>query len=212
MYSALFLATPWLMLIGTVVFGETVILAAIASTATGDVSIASVVGVAFVGTMMADAAWFLGARRVLTRWGSSPEKQATLERARRRLQRFGRPELAMIVAKFFYGTRIAAIVVMASSGVRTWRFLSFNAIGTVLWLVMLVPFGMGVGAGFQALGIDSTGIWAGLTAILVGVAAVKTLSARRGRRNPNPPRPEAPSLEAGGVDAERVHVDPRTEP
>lgn len=198
MIPGLFLAQPWLTLIGIVVFGETVILAALASAATGDVPVSAVVAMAFAGTMLADLGWFVAARRGMKRWATA-DGQAALARAAARIQRLGRPELAMIVAKFFYGTRIAAIVALASSGTRMSRFAAFNAIGTALWLAILVPVGLGIGEGLQTLGAGPLEVVAGLGGVLGVVWLIRGAGVLRRRRAESDGAADLAGRRHGGV-------------
>jgi len=174
----------WIIFVGTLFLGESVLIAYAALSAQGGWSVTTVAVWAFAGTLVADTAWFLSARKGLSRWTSDPARSSRLARLATFLDRFTgpRPYRALLVAKFFYGSRVAAIAYMALRGVKTGRFLVFDAIGTVLWLAVMIPIGRAVGAGLGGFEVDIKRVqWVVLVAVL-GVVAVKGAVGWRAQR------------------------------
>lgn len=170
--------------VGALVFGETVIIPAAALAAHGHWTVPAVVGWAFAGTVTADALWFAAAHgafgRVASRFppgGAHPEALAWLDR------RAGhRPARLLLFVKFVYGTRILSIAYLASRDVRAREFVLFDAVGTAVWLAVIVPVGWFVGRGVAGA---ASGLATVERTIAVAVAltlVIKGLSAWLSRR------------------------------
>lgn len=155
MFESLALHKSWIVFVGTFFLGESVVLAASALAAHGSWSVAAVAGWAFAGTVASDTLWFRTARLGLDRW-STGAKAGRLSRATVRLDRLtgDHPHRALMFVKFVYGTRIASIAYMAVRGVPAHRFVVFDAIGTCIWLAVMIPIGWAIGLGLDRLGAD----------------------------------------------------------
>lgn len=170
--ESLALHKSWIVLVGTFFLGETVVLAAAALAAQGSWSMTAVAGWAFVGTVASDTLWFRTARIGLDRW-SSGTRADRLARATARLDRLsgGHPHRALIFVKFVYGTRIASIAYMAMRRVPPRRFVTFDALGTVIWLAVMIPIGWAIGLGLDRLGADLKRVeWIVLGIVLTAAA------------------------------------------
>ena len=185
---AALLVSPFTVFLGTVVLGESVILAAAALAAQGSWSIWSVAVAAFTGTILSDAMWFLLAGRLVDRIERDPDRSARLHRHASRLDRWttGRPHLALLFGKFVYGTRILSIAYISVRDTHLKRFLGFDAVGTVIWLAVILPIGYAAGRGIERAGVDLTRVEPALAAVVVAAIAIRGVTEWR-RRNRDTP-------------------------
>ena len=133
---------------GAFFFGEMIILSA-AFLAGQDVwSIGNVFWLAFAGTVLSDMLWFVFGRSLTsaTYWQKA---QKTYGGFLRRLDRLTgqRPFLSLLFIKFVYGTRVLTIIYLSVRKIRLWQFLLFDAVGTVLWLGVMLSVGWLAGRG-----------------------------------------------------------------
>lgn len=129
--------------IGSVVFGETIILAAAFLSGQGLWSVQTVFWLTFLGTVFSDCIWYVLGKKFARKSREWEEKKmkyraflSMLERITRR-----RAFLSLLFIKFLYGTRIITIMYLAIHNLRFRTFLLFNSIGTLLWLLVLLPIG-----------------------------------------------------------------------
>ena len=115
-----------------------------ALTGRGDVTVAQVIAVATVASLIADFAWyFAGARhgrrvlRLMCRLSLSPD--SCVRQTENIYERWGAPSL--VVAKFVPG--FAAVATSMAGMVRTslWSFALFDTIGAILWSGVAVALG-----------------------------------------------------------------------
>lgn len=182
------LVSPLTVFLGTVVLGESVILAAAALAAQGSWSIWSVAVAAFTGTILSDATWFLLAGRLVDRIERDPDRSARLRRHAARLDNWtaARPHLALLFGKFVYGTRILSIAYLSARDTHLKRFLGFDAIGTVIWLAVILPIGYAAGRGIERAGVDLARVDTSLVAVVVAAIAIRGVTEWR-RRNRDTP-------------------------
>lgn len=129
--------------LGSIIFGETIILAAAFLAGHGWWSVYTVFFITFVGTMFSDSLWFYMGRKLS---GKSHEWQEKQEKYRKLLAFLEhitsrRAFLALLFIKFLYGTRIITIMYLSIHRLRFRTFFLFNAIGTFLWLLIMVGIG-----------------------------------------------------------------------
>lgn len=174
MISALALHKSWVVFLGTFVFGESVVLASSALAAHGSWSWQAVAGWAFLGTVVSDTVWFRSAAAGIERW-TVGERGARLAVAARRLDRVTgeRPHRALLGVKFMYGTRVASIAYMAIRKVRLATFVTFDAVGTALWLGVMIPIGWAIGKGVDQAGVRLREVEWLVLGIIVAAAATK---------------------------------------
>lgn len=129
--------------LGSVIFGETIILAAAFLAGQGMWSIYTVFWVTFLGTISSDCVWFYFGRRLSKKSDEWQEKQAKYKKLLAFLERLthGRAFLSLLFIKFLYGTRIITIMYLSIHKLRFRTFLLFNAIGTFFWLLVMVALG-----------------------------------------------------------------------
>lgn len=135
--------------VGALLFGETVIVPAAALAAHGRWTIPAVIGWAFAGTVTADIAWFVAANRSLGRFARDLDQRREHSDALAWLGRRAgaRPARTLLFVKFVYGTRILSIAYLSSRGVSGREFVLYDAVGTAIWLAVIVPVGWLVGRG-----------------------------------------------------------------
>lgn len=135
---------------GTLLEGETVLLAAGFAAHQGLLNWWAVVAVACVGGTLGDQLAFL-----LGRWkGNSliarfPALARRAPQVHRLLERF---DLVLIlIVRFLYGLRIAGPVIMGSSRIPLPRFSILNMIGAVIWAVLIAGVGYTFGAATESM-------------------------------------------------------------
>jgi membrane protein DedA with SNARE-associated domain len=140
----------WLLALGCLLEGETVLLLAGFAAHRGYLNPLGVVAVASAAGFVGDQFFFwLGRRhgeRVLAR---RPAWARQAERVNALVQRW---DAAFIVGvRFAYGLRVAGPVLMGASAMPARRFALFNALGAVIWAVLVGGLGWVFGGAAQAL-------------------------------------------------------------
>ena len=176
----------WAVALGCLLEGETVLLLAGFAAHRGYLQWPVVVAVAAAAGFAGDMAFFLLGRRfapqILARW---PQVAAQRQRLDGWLQRYD--AWVVVSVRFLYGFRIAGPVLIGASGVAWTRFAAFNALGAVLWAVLLTGLGWFFGQAAQAL-LGKAQHYEGWLALGVIVVALgyALWSRRRARRGAGP--------------------------
>jgi membrane protein DedA with SNARE-associated domain len=162
----------WILLIGTFLEGETVLVLAGIAAHEGLMSLPKVVAIAALGGFVGDQTFFLighlfGAR-LLDRF---PKLKPGTERVRGLLHRFD--ALAIVSVRFLYGLRIVGPVAIGMSGIHWIRFLCFNLIGAILWASIIAYLGYSLGrtAGILLGRAGRLEQWALVVILAVGAGA-----------------------------------------
>ena len=124
---------------GSILFGESVIVPAILLSAQGIFSPLGVFTAAFLGTVVADIAWFLLGKHGIeffSRFSTTVKARYTkyIERVEKR-DEYHRLWF-FIFFKFIYGIRILTIIYFSLHRMPFYRFLLIDVIGTSLWLAV----------------------------------------------------------------------------
>ena len=139
----------WLLALGCLLEGETVLVLAGFAAHRGLLDPWAVVGIAAVAGFTGDQAFFWLGRRhgaaLLARWPSLVRQS---DRVQRLVQRWH--EALIVGVRFAYGLRIAGPVLIGMSGLSAWRFGVFNAIGALLWATSVAAVGWAFGAAAEA--------------------------------------------------------------
>ena len=139
----------WLLALGCLLEGETVLVLAGFAAHRGLLDPWAVVGIAAVAGFTGDQAFFWLGRRhgaaLLARWPSLVRQS---DRVQRLVQRWH--EALIVGVRFAYGLRIAGPVLIGMSGLSAWRFGVFNAIGALLWAMSVAAVGWAFGAAAEA--------------------------------------------------------------
>jgi len=159
---------------GTFLEGEGVLLLGAAAAHLGLLALPGVVVAGLAGTLLSDQAWFLAGRRggapalarLSGRWthvrGRAARLLARLERS---------PDLLILTYRGLYGLRIATLVLLGMARVPVARFTALNALGGLLWAVVLGAAGYAAGGAALRLGRGAPVLLA-LGLFLVAAAAL----------------------------------------
>lgn len=130
----------WLLALGCVMEGETVLILAGFAAHRGHLDLAWVIVVGATGGFVGDQFLFWLGRRhgpsVLARF---PKIATQAERVHRFCARH--PALSIIGVRFAYGMRIAGPILIGGASVSSLRFAALNALGAVLWALGLAAVG-----------------------------------------------------------------------
>ncbi|WP_051908834.1 DedA family protein [Candidatus Odyssella acanthamoebae] len=160
-------------LLGSMIEGESVILTACVMAYMGYLSIAKIVAIAFLGTLVADQGLYYVGRlyghRILERF---PKLKAPSEKAFRLLKRW---DIWYILSfRFIYGIRIISPVVIGAGGISPQRFIPLNFISALVWTSVSCTGGYLLGKVIDAIDFSLVEhyiflVSAGLLALVIGI-------------------------------------------
>jgi membrane protein DedA with SNARE-associated domain len=137
-------------LIGTLLEGETVVIAGGTMAHHGLLSLPLVIGVAYIGTTIGDIAWFFIGRQFGKPLLRRSEKwQARSERIANLIARFG--VVFVLGFRFIYGIRTVTPAFLGATGYSPLKFMFLNFISAAIWAVAFGYIGYGIGAGLTGL-------------------------------------------------------------
>jgi len=130
----------WVLAVGCLLEGETVLLLAGFAARRGHLALPAVLAIGAVGGFLGDQFYFWLGRRhgpaVLARW---PSLTRQTDRVHRWLTK---SDVALIIGvRFAYGLRAAGPVLIGMTPMPAWRFAFFNALGAVIWAVVIGGLG-----------------------------------------------------------------------
>ncbi|MBE7417448.1 MAG: DedA family protein [Ideonella sp.] len=164
-------------LLGSLVEGETLLLLGGAAARHGELAWYAVVAVGAFGGWLGDQLLFaLGRWRGRAWLHRRPAAQAHAQRVLHWIARH--PDTAVVGVRFVYGMRLLGPAVIGMSGVPVARFMVVNALGALVWASLWVTLG-GLAQRAAHAWIRSTHPW--LLGIAVLVAALAALFAWRSR-------------------------------
>jgi membrane protein DedA with SNARE-associated domain len=131
----------WALLAGTFIEGETILMLGGLSAKLGYLDLSMVMVVAFIGSFSGDQLYFIIGRLKGAELLAKHQKwNSKVERVHCYMERYH--DLIMLGFRFVYGIRIMTPFVLATSPkIRTGRFVVFNAIGAVIWSVVVAGGG-----------------------------------------------------------------------
>ena len=161
--------------IGALLFGEAVIIPAAFLSAQGFISPFTILWVSFFGAMCADTIWFYLAKRLLPWCHQHPWCEKRSQQTVRLMEHMTgkNPFLYLLVSKFLYGVRILSIFYMSLQTNDYWRFIRYNALGSITWLIILISVSWGAGKGFYQSGFTADRIEFVITAIVGTIVLFK---------------------------------------
>ncbi len=175
-----------LVIAGTFLEGETVLLMAGFLAHRGHLNLGLVALAAFVGSLGGDQLWFyLGrahGRPILER---RPAWRASLARVHRLLERH--PTLFILGFRFLYGMRIVSPFAVGTTALPTRRFVALNLVGAAAWSVAVAVAGYLFGAGLE-LALGEIERYELVIVALIAVVGVSVWLARYLLRAPRPGR------------------------
>ena len=134
--------------LGTLIEGETALIAGGVAAQRGLLELPLVMLAGFAGALVSDQAWFrVGERagkRVLEKHPRAAAKAAAATRA---MERWG--ALFVVAFRFVYGARTVSPLLLGAASYPRQRFLALNALGGALWAVLFGYLGFGGGAAFR---------------------------------------------------------------
>jgi membrane protein DedA with SNARE-associated domain len=139
----------WLLAVGCLLEGETVLLLAGFAAHRGHLDAYAVVAIAAAAGFTGDQGFFWLGRRhgaaVLAHWPSAARQAQRVQALVARWR-----DAVTVFMRFAYGLRVAGPVVLGMSPIPAWRFAVFNALGAVLWACVVGGAGWLFGQAAQA--------------------------------------------------------------
>jgi len=169
--------------IGTVLEGETIVIAAAFLAHQGVLQFPVVVAVSFVGGLLGDQIWYhLGRRRGRRLLARRPDWAARSDRVFDLVHRY--PRAVVIGFRFVYGMRTVTPLVIGMSGFPPWRYTVLNMIGALAWALIFTALGFAFGEAVQSVmgRLHAYGRWIALAALLGTGAAWWLIRRYRARR------------------------------
>lgn len=137
-------------LVGSFLEGETILMLGGIAAEDGYLHLHWVILIAFIGTLCGDQLYFLLGRRYGRTWLlRRPRWQAKARRLDILMQRWG--VMLILLFRFMYGVRTAAVLVFGMSDIGLLRFALFNALGALLWAGVIGTLGYWFGHGLDWL-------------------------------------------------------------
>ena len=127
----------WAVLVGTFLEGETIVIIGGFIAYVGYLKLSLVIPIAFVGSFSGDQLYFfIGRLRGSSLLAKYPRLNTRVDKIHRVIERYH--DLIMLGFRFIYGMRIMTPFVMGlNPKVRTGRFVFLNAVGAVIWSVVI---------------------------------------------------------------------------
>jgi membrane protein DedA with SNARE-associated domain len=140
----------WLLALGCLLEGETVVVLAGLAAQQGHLDLRMVVAVAAAASFVSDQFWFWLGRRhgpaLFRRW---PALERRTARVRALIERFG--PWVILGVRFAWGLRIAGPVLIGMTATRATLFAALNAVGALLWAGCFAGIGAAFGQAAEAL-------------------------------------------------------------
>ncbi len=164
---------------GSVLFGETVIIAAAFLAAEGLWPLGSVFGLALAGTIASDSLWFVFGRQIplfFNRWEKQKTRQEKLLSAMETLTG-KRPLPLLLCTKFIYGTRILTIMYLSMRKLALPSFILCDAISSTAWLMVICSIGWLAGKSIANLApfLNTFGYAALVVILIIATLKIGTL-------------------------------------
>lgn len=136
--------------IGTLLEGETILIAAGAMAHKGLLSLPIVIIVAILGGFTGDVIWYFVGRKYGNPFiQKRPKLAKRVLTIQKLLDKYG--VLFVLTFRFIYGIRTVAPVFLGSIHYPTKKYILLNAAGAVVWGIAFGYIGWGIGAGFKEL-------------------------------------------------------------
>jgi membrane protein DedA with SNARE-associated domain len=181
--------------LGTMLEGETVLLAAGAMAHKGLLALPLVMLAAFCGGVANDVVWFTVGRRAgrtfILRRPRLARHAAVVDRW---IAQHG--TLFVLTFRFLPGVRTVGPILLGAGGYPVARFLLLNALGAAGWSALVAYLGFGLGASLHALLGRATHVEEAAVGALLVAGALYGLVKRREKRQPVAARP-LPAQRAG---------------
>ncbi|HMK60843.1 MAG TPA: DedA family protein [Dissulfurispiraceae bacterium] len=159
----------WALLVGTFLEGETILMLGGLSAQLGYLDLSVVMVVAFIGSFSGDQLYFIAGRlKGAELLSKHPKWHSKVSRVHHYLEKYH--DLIMLSFRFVYGIRIMTPFVLAMNPrVKTWRFVVLNAIGALIWSIVVAGGGFLFG---HALEIVLNDIKHYEQAVMIAIASI----------------------------------------
>lgn len=168
-----------IVLAGSLLEGETVLLLAGYAAHRGYLDLTAVVAVAMLGAVIGDQVWFaLGRRQGMRLIVRRPWLNSRVQRALDLIERH--PVKVIFAMRFAWGLRTALPIAVGMSHVSWRRFLLLNLLSALLWAPLVTGMGYMFGAilARHVTGLHRVEHW-GMLAIVTGALAIHLVARRR---------------------------------
>ncbi len=160
----------WVLALGVLMEGETVVVLAGLAAQNGYLKLSWVILIAFLGTLAVDQFFFhLGRRK-----GKAflKKRKSWMEKSGRVLQLLARHRYAAVLGfRFIYGMRTVTPFIIGMSPIGSLQFLLLNALSGALWATCFSLIGYGLGSAAQSVLGKIRGLEIGL-AVAIAAAAL----------------------------------------
>ena len=137
-------------LLGTFLEGETILVLGGFAAHRGYLALPGVILAAFIGSLCGDQLFFfLGRRHSQAVLARRPAWKARADQANRLLERFRTPFI--LIFRFLYGLRTVSPFVIGMSSVPARQFIPLNAIGALVWAVVVGTGGYLFGSALEVV-------------------------------------------------------------
>lgn len=171
----------WLLVLGCLLEGETILLLAGFAASRGHLDIAAVITIAAVCGFLGDQAFFWIGRThgpaVLRRFPSMAHKSRHVFNLIHKYDAW-----VVVGVRFAYGLRIAGPIIIGTSQISAVRFALFNALGAVIWAHLIAGIGYVFGEAAQAMlgELHNIELWL-ILGLVAAAALVMLVQHQRGR-------------------------------
>jgi membrane protein DedA with SNARE-associated domain len=176
----------WVLVLGCLLEGETVLLLAGFAAHRGHLDLSAVMVIAALAGFTGDQGFFWLGRRhgaaVLGRWPAIAQQAGRLNRLIERWR-----DIVVVLIRFAWGLRIAGPILIGMSTMPGRRFALFNAIGAVIWAVLVAGTGWAFGHMAQQV-LERVQSVEALLLLAAGMLAAVIGAARWWRRRRSRPR------------------------
>ncbi len=140
----------WAVLLGTLLEGETILVLGGFAAHRGYLALPGVILAAFIGSLSCDQLFFfLGRKHSQAVLARRPAWKARADKANRLLERFRTPFI--LIFRFLYGLRTVSPFVIGMSSVPARRFILLNAVGALVWAVVVGTAGYLFGSALEVV-------------------------------------------------------------
>ena len=178
----------WAVFIGAFLEGETILALAGLAAYRGYLDFRWVVIIALIAGFLGDQFYFfLGRYKGAAILARFPNWQERAHRFDAMLARWHAP--LIIGIRFMYGFRIVGPILLGMGRVPAWKFVLYNFIGAAIWAPLIAGLGYLFGSALEVILEDMKRyeMWAALTILGVGTAAVLVHVFLERRREARPP-------------------------
>ena len=163
--------------IGALLFGEVIIIPAAFLAAQGYMSPMSVFSVSLAGALIADSFWYAMGGRLLDYCGKHEWCKKKHDQALRLIEKLTgtNPFFYLVLSKFLYGTRIVSIIYVSMRSKDFFKFSIYNALGSAIWLTILVSVSYSAGKSFSDIGLTLDRIELAALSVIGIIVAFKLL-------------------------------------